>query len=127
MEELFKTFARQVALAVEAAAALLIVAGAVEALARVFTPAFARQSVPGVRRAVWVRFATWLLLGLEFELGADVIRTAISPTWTDIGQLGAIATIRTVLNYFLEKDIERYGGGERQVEVVPVKKVVESG
>jgi uncharacterized membrane protein len=50
----------------------------------------------------------WLVLGLEFELGADVIRTAISPTWSDIGQLGAIATIRTVLNYFLEKEVEKY-------------------
>jgi uncharacterized membrane protein len=97
-------------------------AGAVEALARVLTPAFVRQSTPGVRRAAWVRFATWLLLGLEFELAADVIRTAISPTWNDIGQLGAIATIRTVLNYFLEKDIERYGGGAMQVEAVPAKK-----
>jgi Protein of unknown function (DUF1622) len=49
------------------------------------------------------------MLGLEFELAADVIRTAISPTWTDIAQLGSIALIRTFLNYFLEKDLERFG------------------
>jgi len=55
-----------------------------------------------------VRFGVWLLLALEFEVGADVIRTAISPSWTDIGQLGAIAGIRTVLNYFLKKDIEEF-------------------
>jgi uncharacterized membrane protein len=48
----------------------------------------------------------WLLLGLEFELAADIIRSVISPTWLDIGQLGAIAVIRTFLNYFLEKDLE---------------------
>jgi uncharacterized membrane protein len=52
-----------------------------------------------------VRFGVWLMLGLEFELAADIIRSAISPNWTDIGQLAAIAAIRTVLNYFLEKDI----------------------
>jgi uncharacterized membrane protein len=45
-------------------------------------------------------------LGLEFELGADIIRSAISPDWNDIGQLAAIAVIRTFLNYFLERDIE---------------------
>lgn len=54
----------------------------------------------------WVR--VWLLLGLEFELAADIVRSAISPSWTQIGQLAAIAIIRTFLNYFLEKDVERY-------------------
>lgn len=58
---------------------------------------------------IWLRFGIWLLLGLEFELAADIVRTAIAPSWTDIGQLGAIAVIRTFLNYFLERDVERYG------------------
>jgi uncharacterized membrane protein len=49
-----------------------------------------------------------LLLGLEFELAADIVRSAISPSWTEIGQLGAIALIRTFLNYFLERDVEQY-------------------
>jgi len=47
----------------------------------------------------------WLLIGLEFELAADIIRSVVSPTWQDIGELGAIAVIRTFLNYFLEKDL----------------------
>jgi uncharacterized membrane protein len=32
-----------------------------------------------------------------------------STNWNDIGQLGAIAAILTVLNYFLEKDVEKFG------------------
>lgn len=52
---------------------------------------------------------TWLLLGLEFELAADIIRSVISPTWADIGELASIAVIRTFLNYFLERDLERAG------------------
>ena len=40
-------------------------------------------------RKIWMHFTTWLLLGLEFELAADVIRTAIAPTWLDIGQLAS--------------------------------------
>jgi uncharacterized membrane protein len=108
MEALFKSLAGLVALGIEASAVLLITAGAIEALystARRFAP----SPVGTLRkREIWVRFATWLLLALEFELAADVIRSAISPSWTDIGQLAAIAAIRTFLNYFLEKDIEAF-------------------
>lgn len=53
-----------------------------------------------------------MLLGLEFELAADVVRSAISPSWTAIGQLGAIAAVRTFLNYFLEKDIKELSAAE---------------
>ena len=106
--EFFKPFAATIAVLVEAAAALIIVAGAIEAFVGVFRYFIARQSGLGVRKSIWLRFGMWLLLGLEFELAADVIRTAISPTWTDLGQLATIAVIRTFLNYFLEKDIEKY-------------------
>ena len=37
-----------------------------------------------------------------------IIQTAISPTWTQIGQLASIAVIRTFLNHFLEEDLEKY-------------------
>jgi hypothetical protein len=47
---------------------------------------------------------------LEFALGADIVRTAIAPTWDDIGQLAAIAAIRTFLNFFLERDLDAFGG-----------------
>jgi uncharacterized membrane protein len=63
----------------------------------------------GQRKDVWLRFAVWLILGLEFELAADVVRTVIAPSWEQLGQLGAIAVIRTFLSYFLEKDLEKYG------------------
>jgi len=52
-----------------------------------------------------VRFGIWLLLGLQFALAADIVRSVISPSWNDIGQLAAIALIRTFLNYFLERDL----------------------
>ena len=41
-----------------------------------------------------------------YMLAADIVRTAIAPSWDDIGQLAAIAVIRTFLNYFLERDLE---------------------
>ncbi|HET7871474.1 MAG TPA: DUF1622 domain-containing protein [Terriglobales bacterium] len=108
MQELFKTFAGYVALGVEAAAVLLIVIGAAQALFTMLERFFLRKGIAGIRKETWGKFGTWLLLGLEFELAADIVRTAIAPTWNEIGQLAAIASIRTFLNYFLEKDIERY-------------------
>jgi uncharacterized membrane protein len=49
----------------------------------------------------------FLALGLEFQLAADILKTAVSPSWTDIQQLAAIAAIRTVLNYFLAQEIQK--------------------
>jgi uncharacterized membrane protein len=108
MQELFKTFAGYVALGVEAAAVLLIVIGAAQALVTMLGRFLLRKGIVGIRKETWGKFGAWLLLGLEFELAADIVRTAIAPTWNEIGQLAAIASIRTFLNYFLEKDIERY-------------------
>lgn len=49
--------------------------------------------------------ARYLALGLEFQLGADILSTAIAPSWDQIGKLGAIAVIRTALNYFLMREM----------------------
>ena len=52
-----------------------------------------------------VKFGSALTLALELLLAADILITAIAPSWDDIGKLAAIATIRTLLNYFLEKEL----------------------
>jgi uncharacterized membrane protein len=49
----------------------------------------------------------YLALGLEFQLGADILSTAVAPTLDDVILLGAIATIRTALNYFLSQELAR--------------------
>ena len=49
--------------------------------------------------------ARYLALALEFQLGADILSTAIAPSWDQIGKLGAIAVIRTLLNYFLTREM----------------------
>jgi uncharacterized membrane protein len=107
MEALLETFAVYAALVLEACAALLILCGGIEAFALTARCVLARRATLQEKKAIWLRFGMWLLLGLEFELGADILRTAITPTWMDIGQLGAIAAIRTFLNYFLERDLEK--------------------
>ena len=105
MEEIFKRFVGTISLSVEAVAALMIVFGAIEAVWGILNIYLKRNGTHRGLRVVWVHFGVWLMLALEFELAADIIRTAIAPTWTDIGQLAAIGAIRTFLNYFLERDI----------------------
>ena len=105
MEEILKLTASNVALAVETVAVLIVAFGALEALVHTLAPLVGKRAGIGWRRQIWVRFGTWLLLGLQFALAADIVRSAISPGWQEIGQLAAIAAIRTFLNYFLERDI----------------------
>ena len=50
--------------------------------------------------------ARYLALALEFQLGADILSTAIAPSWQQIGKLGAIAVIRTGLNFFLSREMQ---------------------
>jgi uncharacterized membrane protein len=106
MEALIRLICAYIALSVETVAAVMIAFGTIEALVRL-SPALIGRAPTGRRRDVWRQFGIWLLLGLEFELAADIVRSAIAPSWTDIGQLAAIAAIRTFLNYFLESDIEK--------------------
>jgi|SRR5262249_6530116 len=112
-EETFRGIAAVAALAVEVGAVLLIAFGAIEGFLHALPRFLPGRREVVHRKEIWVQFAVWLLLGLEFELAADVIRSAISPTWTAIGQLGAIAAIRTFLNYFLEQDIAGYREGTK--------------
>ena len=63
-------------------------------------------------RGLWLHYASWIVLGLEFALAADIVRTAITPSWNDIGKLAAIATVRTGLNYFLKNDLEDFYAGK---------------
>ena len=94
-------------LLVEVAAVLIVTFGAAEAFVKIVRIVATPGATHGERKAIWRRFGTWLVLGLEFELAADIIGSVVSPTWEDIGQLGAIAVIRTFLNYFLEHDLEQ--------------------
>ena len=80
MEDMFKGFASFIALGVESVAALIIAFGAIEATYAISRSFVKAQFQTGVRKRIWLRFAMWLLLGLEFELAADIIRTAISPS-----------------------------------------------
>jgi uncharacterized membrane protein len=55
-------------------------------------------------------FGGWLIVALEFQLAADIVGTIVSPTSAQLIELGAIALIRTFLNYFLNKELKEERG-----------------
>ena len=106
MEELVALIARTAGTVIEGMAVVIVAFGSVDAFGRLIWVIVSPQATHGERKAIWRRYGGWLLLGLEFELAADIIGSVLSPSWQELGQLGAIAVIRTFLNYFLEKDLE---------------------
>jgi uncharacterized membrane protein len=109
MEILLREWASHVALAAELCTVICVAIGGLETIARTLWVLVTRKiAFRQARRAVWTGFAAWIVLALEFALAADIARTAIAPTWDDIGRLAAIAVIRTALNYFLERDLSEF-------------------
>jgi uncharacterized membrane protein len=92
---------------VEAAGALVIFVGAAWAFVQFVRAGVTRGRLEARRSFVAVRLSLgrFLALGLEFQLAGDVLRTAIAPSFSEIGQLAAIAAIRTALNYFLAREL----------------------
>ncbi|MFJ9173649.1 DUF1622 domain-containing protein [Streptomyces sp. NPDC102360] len=90
---------------VETAGALIIFIGAVWAFARFVRAGVRRHREVAEFGRIRLGMGRFLVLGLEFQLASDVLRTAVAPSFAEIGQLAAIAAIRTALNYFLGREI----------------------
>lgn len=106
MKEWLTVISENIALAIDALALVTIVAGTVEAFFNVLV-FLVSPKVDHERRDVWIRYARWLVTGLTFQLAADIIRTTVTTSWDAVGRIAAIALIRTFLNYFLERDLDR--------------------
>jgi uncharacterized membrane protein len=99
-------------LVVEGVAALIVAYAVGEAILRLVLsiPRHSGSSASNVshnvKEEIRLRLGRWLAVALELLLGADILRTAVAPTWSEIGQLAAIAAIRTALNFFLQREID---------------------
>ena len=100
-------------LLIESMGALVIAAGIVVAIVLLLRSALARRGLTGFTQ-VRLAFARHLALALEFQLAADILSTAIAPSWDRIGKLAAIAVIRTALNYFLMLEMRSETAKETQ-------------
>ncbi len=107
MDDLLTIVMRYTAGAAEVAAALVVAVGMFQALwiyvfRTVCTKCHMNQHIRGR-----LKLGHSLSLALELLIGADILKSALHPSWTELGQLGAIVVIRTVLNYFLLWDMKK--------------------
>jgi uncharacterized membrane protein len=124
MEEWLIYISRHVIILLNGFALCVILFGALQA----FVIAVGMFLNPGTKldNFVWLRFGRWLVAGLTFQLAADIIETAIAPSWEDIGRLAAIAAVRTMLSYFLERDVNEIRERIEQTVVTGEKRLPSS-
>ena len=114
MEDFVKQGTTYLAAAIEAGAAVIIALAAAQAVGRSLNfYFFKREATEESKEDIRLGLGRWLALALEFELAADILRTTVAPTWNEIGQLGAIVVLRTVLNFFLQMEIDKAANREK--------------
>ena len=88
--------------------ALVIILGVIISLFEFIKKEIAGKSeAMKLNESIRIRLGSYLVLALEFFIAGDIIKTIITPTWESLGILGAIVVIRTVLSYFLTKDLKK--------------------
>ncbi|RYZ26942.1 MAG: DUF1622 domain-containing protein [Chitinophagaceae bacterium] len=105
MKEWAELITKHLSSFVEILAAIVIGVALVQFLIRYITN-FTKPHIEEENQNVRIQFGSSLTVALELLLAADILATAIAPTWDDIGKLAAIATLRTALNYFLERELK---------------------
>jgi uncharacterized membrane protein len=103
VEQTIVSAAQWLKLGIETVGALIICLGVILAIYQLVAH-FAREQSSNFNH-VRLTLGKYLVLALEFQVGADILSTAIAPSWEQIGKLGAIAAIRTLLNYFLTREL----------------------
>lgn len=106
MNDWLTAIALNVVTIINAMALLIVAFGTVQAFVRSLYAMVAPSAAGRNFQDGFVQYARWLVAGLTFQLAADIIGTAFAPSWDEIGQLAAIAVIRTFVNFFLERDLE---------------------
>jgi uncharacterized membrane protein len=115
IKALFTLASEHAIVVIDAMALVIIVFAAIEAFIKAIRAMF--SPVTGhERREIWLRFARWLVAGLTYQLAADIIESSIMTSWESVARLGAIAVVRTFLNYFLERDVAEARERQHQPE-----------
>ena len=102
-ELILEEFVKIVALALEFTAVLCIAVGFVKAFILLLKRR--QEHYSPMYNRLRLLFGGWLVLALEFQLAADIVKTTVAPTYENLIQLGAVAVIRTFPNYFLSKEL----------------------
>jgi uncharacterized membrane protein len=107
-EQLLRNFVGLLVRLIEVAGAVIIFSGAVVSFFRFLKVALVKRTASALV-PVRLDLGRLLALGLEFQLASDILRSAVAPSFDEIGKLAAIATIRTALNFFLSREIKIEG------------------
>jgi len=96
-----------IVLLISGAGAVVVIWGVVEAVKAFFVLKIRIEEVKAVSvsESIRQRLGAHLLLGLEIFIAADIISSAVSPTWEKVGILAATVGIRTILSYFLRMEV----------------------
>jgi uncharacterized membrane protein len=106
MKEVAEAITKHLSSTVEILAAVVIAISLIKFLYLYFRNVFRMDDNGSINQRIRIQFGSSLALTLELLLAADILATAIAPTWDDIGKLAAIAVLRTALNYFLERELK---------------------
>lgn len=112
MEEIVKKVAMNTGLGIEALSALIIAFSVVRAC-WLYSGRFSTTVSAQSNETIRIQLGSTIALALELLLGADILQTAVAPSWSDIGQLAAIAGLRTGLNFFLARELKEIGNSRR--------------
>jgi uncharacterized membrane protein len=104
MEDFISSVVLWLRLAIETVSIIVVSAGAALAVFLLVRSLLTPKVVSF--NQVRLTFGRALVLGLEFQLAADILGTAVSPSWDHLGKLGAVAVIRTFLNFFLTREVK---------------------
>jgi len=106
IDDTIKDITMCVARGVEGIAAFIIAVAVLQVvfsyITNIVKPVFRKTN-----EEIRLKFGSYAAVSLELLLGADILSTAVAPSWDDIGKLAAIAVIRTGLNYFLERELSK--------------------
>lgn len=116
LETLLQNGVQWLRLGIEMTGAVIVGIGALLAISLYARSMLSRRATNF--NAIRLVLARYLALALEFQLGSDILSTAVNPQSKEILQLAAIAVIRTGLNYFLGREIKE----EQAAEQISAKK-----
>lgn len=107
LEAWLKLIVGYLAAGAEIAAAIVIGAAVIRGILNYVRQLFSHRQHIDSTESIRLQLGRVLALGLEFTVASDILRTAVAPTRQDILNLGAIVLLRTLLNYFLEREIQQ--------------------
>jgi uncharacterized membrane protein len=103
-ETIVKLGMLDIATAIEAVGGLVIAIAAAKTVLLSLSGLIASRSHGDQTVLARASLGYWLSFALEFEVAADILRTAVEPSWNDIGQLSAVIVLRTALNYVIRSE-----------------------